>query len=85
MPSLACSTGGLQRQTGQFDSFPLQHLYVCPDAARTSRLLYSRTAEPLEVACWEELDVTDAVHSHRRESCASCKFVLPAGQGWQRQ
>lgn len=64
---------------------PLLHLHVCPDAARTSSLLYSRTAEPLEVVCWEELDVTDAVHSHRRKPCASCKFVLPAGQGWQRQ
>lgn len=64
---------------------PLLHLHVCPDAARTSSLLYSRTAEPLEVACWEELDVTDAVHSHRRKPCASCKFLLPAGQGWQRQ
>lgn len=42
---------------------PLLHLFVCPDAARTSHLLHSRTAEPLEVACWEELDVTDAVQS----------------------
>uniref|UniRef100_A0A8C2LB68 Growth differentiation factor 7 n=1 Tax=Cricetulus griseus TaxID=10029 RepID=A0A8C2LB68_CRIGR len=55
---------------------PLLQLSSCPDAARTSHLLHSRSAEPLEVARWEAFDVTDAVQSHRRDPLASHKFCL---------
>lgn len=55
---------------------PLLQLSSCPDVTHTSHLLHSRTAEPLEVARWEEFDVTDAVQSLRREPRASRKFCL---------
>ncbi|CAH6786857.1 Gdf7 [Phodopus roborovskii] len=55
---------------------PLLQLSSCPDTARTSYLLHSRSAEPLEMARWEAFDVTDAVQSHRRDPRISGKFCL---------
>lgn len=52
---------------------PLLHLFVCPYAARTSHLLHSRTAEPLEVACWKELDVTDGSRAPPANSAWCCR------------
>ncbi|KAL1783083.1 growth/differentiation factor 7 [Sigmodon hispidus] len=55
---------------------PLLLLSTCPNTTRTSHLLHSRAAEPLEVPRWEAFDVTDAVQSHRREPRTSRKFCL---------